>query len=269
MMKKAIVIVSLCLVLIACAIFVVSRNLPTIISSLLSRSGIAVRIEKADFSLNDGTLVVDLGNLHFKGPVSGKIGQITSRISISDGIFFDNIAMKDFNLVLDKSMKMGKQDFSAQIGLLEISNGVVNAAGRKLVVGSIVAENINTKKPIKFFASITDPDHAGKVRVVGSSVIEKDKHKIKGSIEVDAFGLEKIDRIMGGVVNGKGEFTFYDGALTLTGTCDSPKFVLRDTWLRKPLIVDKVSARSTITAKGLRRYTLRCMIQGMRTHPLP
>ncbi|MBP1750354.1 MAG: hypothetical protein H6Q52_2893 [Deltaproteobacteria bacterium] len=249
-MKKAIAIISLCLVLVACAIFVVSRNLPTVISSLLGRSGIAVRIERADFSLSDGTLAVDLGNLTFRGPVSGKIGQISSRIFISDGIFFDRISMKDFNLVVDNKMKMGKQDFSTKIGLLEISNGVVTAAGRKLVVGSIVAQNINTKKPIKFFASITDPDHAGKVRVVGSSIIEKNKHKIKGSIEVDAFGLEKIDRIMAGVVNGKGEFTFHDGALTLTGNCDSPKFILRDTWLKKPLIVDRVTARSTITSKG-------------------
>ncbi len=249
-MKKAIVIISLCLALIVCAVFVVSQNLPTIISAILNRSGMAVRIEKAHFFFSDGTLAIDLGNLNFKGPLSGKIGQISSRISLSDGIFFDNISMKDFNLAIDNNMKMGKQDLSAKIGLLEISNGVVNAAGRKLVVGSIVVQNINTKKPIKFVASITDPDHAGKVRVVGSSTIENNKHRVKGSVEVDAFGLEKIDRIMAGVVNGKGDFMFYDGALTVTGNCNSPKFILRDTWLKKPLIVDKVTARSTITAKG-------------------
>ncbi|MCK9226438.1 MAG: AsmA-like C-terminal domain-containing protein [Syntrophorhabdaceae bacterium] len=249
-MKKAIVIISLCLVLIVCAVFVVSRNLPAVISGLLGRYGIPVRIEKAHFFFSDGTLAVDLGDLSFKGPVSGKIGQISSRIFISDGIFFDSISMKDFNLVISDEIKMGKKDFSTKIGLLEISNGVVTAAGRKLVVGSIVAQNINTKKPIKFFASITDPDHAGKVRVVGSSVIEKNRHRIKGSIEVDAFGLEKIDSILNGVVNGKGEFTLYDGVLTLAGNCNSPKLVLRDTWLKKPLIVDRVTARSTITAKG-------------------
>lgn len=249
-MKKAIVTISLCLVLVTCAVFVVSRNLPAVISGLLGRYGIPVRIEKAHFSLSDGTFAVDLGNVSFKGAVSGKIGQISSRIFIANGIFFDSISMKDFNLVISDKVKMGKRDFSTKIGLLEVSNGVVTAAGRKLVVGSIVAQNINTKKPGKFFASITDPDHAGKVRVVGSSVIEKNKHRVTGSIEVDAFGLEKFDPILSGVVNGKGEFTLYDGELTLTGTCDSPKLVLRDTWLKKPLVVDRVKAKSTITSKG-------------------
>ncbi len=248
-MKKAIVTVSLCLVLTACAFFVVSRNLPTIISSFLSRYGIGVKIEKADLSLTDGTLVVELGNITFKGPVSGKIGHISSRIFISDGIFFDSISTKDFNFTVEGKLKMASGEFSARIGLLEISNGVVSAAGRKFVVGSIVAQNINTKKPMKFVASITDPDHAGKVRIVGSSTIVQKKHRIRGSIEVDAFGLEKIDPIMNGVVNGKGEFTLYDGALTLTGTCDSPKLILRDSWLKKPLVVDMVKAKSTITAK--------------------
>ncbi|MBP1750437.1 MAG: hypothetical protein H6Q52_2976 [Deltaproteobacteria bacterium] len=249
-MKKAILIVSLCLILIACAVLVVSHNLPTVIASLLGRSGIPIRIERADLSLRDGTLVVELGNVTFKGGVSGKIGQISSRIFISDGIFFDTIAMKDFNLAADGKLKMSEKGLTAKIGLLEISNGTVNAAGRKFVIGSIVAQNINTKKPVQFVASITDPDHAGKVRVVGGSVIEKGKHRIKGSVEVDAFGLEKIDRILNGVVNGKGEFILDDGSFTLTGTCDSPKLILRDTWLKKPLVVDRVKARSTITVKG-------------------
>jgi hypothetical protein len=249
-MKKAAVIVSLCVVLIASAVFVVSRNLPTIISGFLSRSGIPVRIEKAHFLFMDGMLSVEFGNLYFNGPVSGKIGQISTRMYFSGGIFFDTVSMKDFNLVISSKFKTSKTDFSTRIGLLEISNGTVNAAGRKFVVGSIVAQNINTKKPMKFVASIADPDHAGKVRVVGSSTIEKNKHRIKGSVEVDSFGLEKIDSILGGVVNGKGEFTLYDGAFTVSGTCESPKFTLRDTWLKKPLVVDRVKARSTITVKG-------------------
>ena len=111
-MKKAIAITSLCLVLIVCAVFVVSRNLPTIISGFLGRSGIGVRIEKANFFVNDGVLTVDLGNVHFKGPVSGKIGQVSTKIYISGGVFFDSISIKDFNLVIDKKVEMGKKDFS-------------------------------------------------------------------------------------------------------------------------------------------------------------
>ncbi len=249
-MKKAIVIVLICLALIASGTFVVSRNLPAIISGFLSRSGIPVKIEKAHFLFEDGTLSVELNNLSFKGPVSGKIGQVSTRIYLSGGVFFDTISMKDFNLVISDKLKMKNKDFNTRIGLLNISNGTVDANGRKFVVASIVAENINTKKPMKFIASISDPDHAGKVRIVGSSTIEKAKHRIKGSIEVDSFGLEKIDPILAGVVNGKGEFTLYDGALTLAGTCESPKLILRDTWLRKPLVVDRVKAKSTITARG-------------------
>lgn len=249
-MKKAVIIAALCVALIVSAVFVASRNLPAIISSVLSRSGIPVRIEKAHFLFIDGTLSLDLGNLQFKGPVSGKIGQVSTRMYFSNGIFLDTLSIKDFNLTISSRLKMRNKDFTTKIGLLEVSNGVVNADGRKFVVGSVVAENINTKKPMKFVASISDPDHAGKVRVVGSSTVEKNRHRVKGSVEIDSLGLEKIDPILAGVVNGKGEFTLYDGALTLTGTCESPKLTLRDTWLKKPLVVDRVRARSTITAKG-------------------
>ena len=249
-MKKIIVLASVCLVLAALAVFITAHNLPAVISHFITRStGIAVRIERANLSFTDGTIVIGLGNMQFKGPLSGKVGQVTARMFFSQGLYFERLTIKDFDIVIG-NIDMGNQDFSGSIGLLEVSNGIVAARGRKLVVGSIVAQNINTKKPLLFVASITDPDHAGKVRVVGGSVIENNKHRVKGSVEVDAFGLEKIDPILGGVVNGKGEFTFYDGALTIAGTCDSPRLTIRDTWLRKPLVVDKVTAKSTIRSKG-------------------
>ncbi len=249
-MKKVFAVLSLCVVLVALAVFVAAYNLPAFISRVVARStGIAVRMEKADLFFSDGTMVVTLGNMQFKGPVSGRVAHVTARMAFSRGIVFESLTMKDFDLVFG-DIKMGKRDLSASVGLLEISNGKVTAGGRKLVIGSIVAENINAKKPLRFVASITDPDHAGKVRVVGGSIIEKNKHRVKGSVEVDAFGLEKIDSTLAGVVNGKGEFTFYDGALTLTGTCNSPRLTIRDTWLKKPLIVDKVTAKSTIRSTG-------------------
>ena len=249
-MKKVFIILSLCIVVVLLAVFIAAYNLPAVVSHVLTRStGVGVRVEKAGISFSDGTVAVTLGNMQFKGPLSGKVGQVSARMWLSRGIFFDRLTIKDFDIAIGK-IKMGREAFSTSIGLLEVSNGVVTGEGRKLVIGSIVAENINTKKPLRFVASITDPDHAGKVRVVGESVIEKDKHRVKGSIEVDAFGLEKINGILAGTVNGKGGFTFYEGVLTLTGRCDSPKLTIRDTWLRKPLVVEKVTARSTITLKG-------------------
>jgi hypothetical protein len=249
-MKKVIVVFSVCVVLVVLGIVIVTHNLPAVLSHLLARStGIAVRIERADLSFSDGTVALTLGNARFKGPVSGKVGTLAARMWFSRGIILDRLTIKDFDVVVGK-VEMTKGDFSTTIGLLEVSNGTVTVGGRKLVIGSIVAENINTNKPLRFVASITDPDHAGKVRVVGDSVVDNGKHRVKGSVEVDAFGLEKIDPILNGVVNGKGEFAFYEGALTLTGKCDSPKLTIRDTWLRKPLVVNRVTAKSTITTKG-------------------
>ncbi|MEN6616645.1 MAG: AsmA-like C-terminal domain-containing protein [Syntrophorhabdus sp.] len=247
-MKKIIAISLACLVLVILAIMIVSSNLPAVISHMLSRAGVPVKIEKADFSFSDGTISVELGDIRLKGPVTGKIGQVSARMYFSRGIFFENIAMKDFDVAINE-IKPAKRDLSIRVGLLEINNGIVNAAGRKLVIGSIVAQNINTTKPVQFVASISDPDHGGKIRVVGNSTIQSNKHRVKGSVEVDSFGLEKFDSILSGVVNGKGEFIYYDGALTLSGKCNSPRLVLQDTWLVKPLIVDKVTARSTITLK--------------------
>jgi len=249
-MKKAIVVLSVCVVLAVLGIVVVTHNLPAVLSHLLGRStGTAVRIERADVSFSDGTVALTLGNMQFKGLISGKIGTLAARMWFSRGVVLESLTIKDFDVVVGK-VEVDMGDFSTAIGLLEVSNGTVTVGGRKLVIGSIVAENINTKKPLRFVASITDPDHAGKVRVVGDSVVDRGKHRVKGSVEVDAFGLEKIDPILGGVVNGKGEFAFYEGALTLTGKCDSPKLTIRDTWLKRPLVVNRVTAKSTITTKG-------------------
>ncbi|OPY01808.1 MAG: putative assembly protein [Syntrophorhabdus sp. PtaB.Bin184] len=249
-MKKAIAALLLCVVLLALGIIIVTHNLPAVLSHLLARStGIAVKIERADMSLSDGAVGLTLGNMQFKGVISGKVGTVAARMWFSRGIFLDRLTVKDFDVVVGK-VEMDRGNFSTSIGLLEVSNGTVTVGGRKLVIGSIVAENINTKKPLRFVASITDPDHAGKVRVVGDSAVDRGKRRVKGSVEVDAFGLEKIDPILGGVVNGKGEFTFYEEALTLSGTCNSPKLTIRDTWLKKPLVVSRVTAKSTITTKG-------------------
>ncbi len=265
-MKKVIVILSICIVLVALGVIIVVHNLPAVLSHVLTRStGITFRIERAGVSFSDGTLAITLGNTRFKGPVSGRVGSVATRMWFSRGIFFERLTIKDFDVSVGE-VEMGKSDFSTSIGLLEVSNGTVTAGGRKLVIGSIVAENVNTKTPMRFMASITDPDHAGKIRVVGASVIEKGKHRINGSIEVDAFGLEKIDPVLKGTVNGKGEFTFYDGALALTGTCDSPRLTLQDTWLKKPLVIDRVTARSTITRKG---PDLRIALSDLRYRNVP
>lgn len=249
-MKKVVVVLSVLVALVVLGIVIVTYNLPAVLSHLLTRStGMSVRIERADLSFSDGTVALTLGNTRFKGPVSGKVGTLAARMWFSGGMILDRLTIKDFDVVVGK-VEMTKGGFSTTIGLLEVSNGTVIVGDRKLVIGSIVAENINTKKPLRFVASITDPDHAGKVRVVGGSIVENGKHRVKGSVEVDAFGLEKIDPILNGVVNGKGEFVFYEGALALTGKCDSPKLTIRDTWLKKALVVNKVTARSTITTKG-------------------
>ena len=250
MMKKVVAVLSLCVVAVVLGIVVVTHNLPAVLSHVLARStGIAVRIERADMSFSDGTVGLTLGDMQFKGAISGKVGTLAARMWFSRGIFLERLTVKDFEVVVGK-VEMDRGNLSTAIGLLEVSNGTVSVGNRKLVIGSIVAENINTKKPLRFVASITDPDHAGKVRVVGDSIVDRGKHRVKGSVEVDAFGLEKIDPILGGVVNGKGEFVFYEGALTLTGKCDSPRLTIRDTWLKKPLVVNRVTAKSTITTKG-------------------
>jgi hypothetical protein len=249
-MKKVIIALSLCFVLAALGVVIVTYNLPAVLSHLVARStGIAVKIEQADMSFSDGTVALTLGNMQLKGVISGRVGTLAARVWFSRGVVLERLTVKDFDVVIGK-VEMDRGGFSTSIGLLEVSAGTVTFGGRKLVIGSIVAENINTKEPLRFVASITDPDHAGKVRVVGDSVVENGKHRVKGSVEVDAFGLEKIDPILGGVVNGKGEFVFFEGALTLTGKCDSPKLTIRDTWLRKPLVVNRVTAKSTITTKG-------------------
>jgi hypothetical protein len=85
-MKKAIVVLSVCVVLAVLGIVVVTHNLPAVLSHLLGRStGTAVRIERADVSFSDGTVALTLGNMQFKGLISGKIGTLAARMWFSRG----------------------------------------------------------------------------------------------------------------------------------------------------------------------------------------
>ena len=249
-MKKIIIILLACVVLLGFVVLIAVVNLPALASYTLSRSmGFVVTVEKAGISFSDGTINVSLGNIRLKGPISGRFGQVAAKVFFYRGIFLQRLTIKDFDLTVN-NVELKGGDLSVPVEMLEINKGSVTIQKRKLFIESVIAENINTLKPLIFMASIKDPDHDGKVRVAGSSVIEKKKHLVKGSVDVDSFGLEKIDSALKGTVTGKGDFTFYDGALTLKGDCMSPKLTLTDTWLKKPLVVENVKATSTILTRG-------------------
>lgn len=250
-MKKIIIILSACVLLLGLAVLIAASNMPALFSYVLTRTaGFTIAVEKADISIGSGTVDIRLGNVKLKGPASGRLAHVAVKMSFYRGIYLQRLTIKDFDLVVG-DVKMKNESFSTPVELLEISKGTVTAQKRRLFIESVVAENINTKKPLLFAASIIDPDHAGKVKVTGSSTIEKKKHHVKGTVEVDSFGLEKIDRTLGGTVYGSGEFTYLDGVLTLTGDCGSPRLSIWDTtWMKKKLIVEKVTATSTIIVRG-------------------
>ncbi len=250
-MKRVIIILSACALFLALTVLIAACNLPAVFSYVISRStGLNARVEKASMSFGNGTIDVVLGNVKLKGPVSGGLAHVSARVFFYRGIFFQRLAVKDFDLVFG-DVKMKKGGFSTPVELLEINNGTFTAQKRRLVIESVVAENVNTGKPLFFAASIADPDHKGKVKVTGGSFIEKKKRGVRGTIEVDAFGLEKIDRSLNGTVHGSGKFTYIDGLLTLTGDCGSPRLAIWDTsWMKKKLIVENVTATSTITVRG-------------------
>ena len=250
-MKRVIIILSACALLLALTALIAACNLHAVFSYVLSRStGLTVKVEKANVSLGNGTVDVVLGNVKLKGPVSGRLAHVAATVFFYRGIFFQRLTVKDFDLVFG-DVKMKKGGLSIPIELLEINRGTFTAQKRRLVIESVVAENINTKKPLLFVASIIDPDHNGKVKVTGGSFIENKKQNVRGTVEVDAFGLEKIDRSLSGTVHGNGKFTYIDEVLTLTGDCGSPRLTIWDTsWMKNKLVVENVTATSTITVRG-------------------
>ncbi len=249
-MKRIIIILSVCVLLLILTVLIAARNLPAVFSYALNKAtGLTFTVEQANVSLGNGTIDIHLRNVKLKGPISGRFVQVAAKVFFYRGIFFQRLTIKDFDLVVG-DVKMKDEKFSMPIELLEINKGTVTVQKNRLLIESVVAENINTRKPLLFAASIIDPDHAGKVKVTGSSVIEKKKHHVRGTVEVDAFGLEKINRILGGTVYGKGEFTYLDGVLTIKGDCGSPMLSIWDTWLKKKLVVERVTAKSTIIARG-------------------
>ena len=156
-MRKVIIILSICVVLLGLLIIVSVKNLPAFTSYVLSRStGFIVTVEKADISFSDGTVDIRLGNIRLKGPVSGRFAQVAAKIFYYRGIFFQRLTIKDFDLTVD-NVEMKGGDFSVPIEFLEINKGSVTVQKRKIFIESIVAENINTLKPLVFIVSIADP----------------------------------------------------------------------------------------------------------------
>lgn len=250
MKKKVLIILAAFSLLIGITTLLALYNLPALVSFALSRTtGLAVSVEETDVSVNDGMVNVRLGNMTVKGSVSGRFRHVGVMVFLYPSIFIERLTVRDFDLVLGEAeVRAGK--LLTPIKLLEINNGNVTAQGRKLFIESVFAENINTRKPLLFMASIVDPDHNGSILLSGGSSIENKKHHIRGSLAVTSFGLEKFHSILKGTVKGTGQFTYDAGVLTIQGECETPMLTINDTWLKKELAVQGVTAKATIISQG-------------------
>ena len=73
---------------------------------------------------------------------------------------------------------------------------------------------------------------------------------IKGDISFTAVNLAKIDRILKGAVRGKGTFSLKDDKFIFAGKVEAERFEMKDTWLKRPVLLDKVGADVSLSVAG-------------------
>ncbi len=123
-------------------------------------------------------------------------------------------------------------------------------SGQKISISDIKAENVNVGDALSFEAHVQNGDYIGTIDIHGKGTYNSRLIDVKGDISFTAVDLAKIDPILKGAVRGKGAISLKDDKFTFTGKVEAERFEMMDTWLRRPVLLDRVPADVTLSVKG-------------------
>jgi hypothetical protein len=170
-------------------------------------------------------------------------------LNAARGIYFKEIAISDFEIVAKPVLKKGRS-FTYPAERIDIRNGIVTVSGQKIIVSNIKAENVNIGNALSFEAHAQNGDYIGTIDIHGQGTYNWRLTDIKGNINFTAVNLAKIDRILKGAVRGKGTFSLKDDKFIFAGKVEAERFEMMDTWLKRPVLLDRVGADVSLSVAG-------------------
>ena len=184
-----------------------------------------------------------------KGKIEGIVKNCHVVINVAKGIYFKEIAVSDFEIVAKPVVKKGRS-FTYPAERIDIRNGIVTVSGQKIIISDIKAENVNIGNALSFEAHVQNGDYIGTIDIHGKGTYNRRLTDVKGDIGFTAVNLAKIDRILKGAVRGKGTFSLKDDKFIFTGKVEAERFEMKDTWLKRPVLLDRVGADVSLSVAG-------------------
>ncbi len=241
-MKKTLIIFVIIFSFLGVTVFIASGNFPRICSYVLGKiTASTVTISDITLLRQGPDLRVDFRDIRLKGNIEGLIKTCSFAVNLRKGLYFKHIVLSDFDIRIIPTEKEGRF-FTHPVELLEIKRGVVTISGQKIIIGDIKAANVNIGDSFTFEAHAQNGEYIGAVDIHGQGIYSKRLTDIRGDISFTSVNLAKIYKILKGAVDGKGTISFQKGKFLFEGKVEAAKFELNDTFLRRPLMIDRVGA---------------------------
>jgi hypothetical protein len=247
---KKIIIAPLILCIIGLAVFIARLNLPRFCAYVIG--GItesSATVGDVALARKGASLDVNLKDIRLKGQIEGRVGNCRVVINMAKGIYFREITLSDFEIAVKPIAQTGRP-FKYPAERIDIKNGIVTMSGQKVVVSDIKAENVNIGDGLSFEAHVLNGDYIGAIDMHGKGTYNERTTDVKGDIAFTAVNLAKIDSILKGSVRGEGAFSLKNNKFIFAGKVEAEHFEMMDTWLKKPVLLDRVNADVSLSAGG-------------------
>ena len=249
---KKVIISAVILCVLGIIFLVASLNLHHLSAYVISRiTESSVTIGDAKLTRNGLNLDISFKDIRLMGDIEGIVRKCHVVMNVAKGIYFKEISVSDFDIVAKPIVKKGRS-FTYPAERIDIRNGIVTVSKQKIIVSDIKVVNVNFSNALSFEAHVQNGDYIGKIDIHGQGAYNRKLTDIKGDIGFTDVNLAKIDSILKGAVKGKGTFSVKDDKFIFAGKIRAERFEMMDTWLKRPVALDRVDADVSISAAGKR-----------------
>jgi len=247
---KRIIIAAIILCVVGLAIFIARMSLPRFCAYVIG--GItesSVTVGDVTLTRKGANLDISLQDIRLRGKIEGIVRKCRVVMNVAKGIYFKEISVSDFEIVAKPVMKAGRS-FTYPAERIDIKNGIITLSGQKIIIGDMRAENVNIGKVLSFEAHVKNGEYIGTIDIHGQGTYNWRVTDVKGDVGFTEVNLAKIDSILKGAVKGKGTFSLKDDTFIFAGKVEAERFEMKDTWLKKPVLLDRVGADVSLYVAG-------------------
>lgn len=241
---KKVILVFFSIILVCLSIVVVRFNLAGALSYILGKSVHGkVSISEAYLTRDGICLGLHMKGVALRGDYEGTVGDVAFTLDFLRGISLKRIAVKNFDITIVR-MKSKPRPFRFPLEYLEIRDGVIRLPARKtfVIIDTFTVSNINTDQPLNLEGHIRNGNHVGKVDLTGTGIYNRQNVDVKGEARFLSLNLARMSKMLKGVVDGEGTFHYGKNGFVFGGKAEGKGFELKETWLKKPVAVDRITA---------------------------